>query len=137
MAMDLQAAHTSRIAGNYYARDLREGPGHVASLRAEYCLLSRNWHTSIGFGVPLLPRDETSTAGNDRALSLLPTVSKGFPSQVAGHKQSQQEVEEELNSWLRTRSVLRLKKIRLARPRRMISRLVEEETLEEIVFGRG
>jgi hypothetical protein len=89
----------------------------------------------MGFGVPLPPRDETSIAGNDEALSLLPTVSKGFPSQVAGHKQSQQEVEEELNSWLRTESVLQSKKVRLARPRRVISRLVEEENLAEVVIG--
>jgi hypothetical protein len=40
--MDLQAVHTSRMdAGSYYVRDLREGPGQVASLRAEFRLLSR------------------------------------------------------------------------------------------------
>lgn len=33
-AMDLQAAHTSRMAGICYARDMREGPGQTASLRA-------------------------------------------------------------------------------------------------------
>lgn len=41
-AMDLQAVHTSRMdAGSYYVRDLREGPRQVASLRAEFRLLSR------------------------------------------------------------------------------------------------
>lgn len=41
-AIDLQAAHTSRMAGVRYARDVREGHGHVASLRSEFRELSRN-----------------------------------------------------------------------------------------------
>jgi hypothetical protein len=47
-AIDLQAAHTSRMAGVCYARDVREGYGHVASLRSEFRGLSRNWHTCLG-----------------------------------------------------------------------------------------
>lgn len=115
-AMDLQAAYTSRMAGSYYARDLREGPGQVASLRAEFRLLSRNWHICMGFGVPLPPRDIPDMVHNNKALSLLPAVSKGFPTQGAGHKRSREEVEEKLSSWLRTENVLRTKKVRLARP---------------------
>jgi hypothetical protein len=34
--MDLQAAHTSQIAGSCYARDIREVYGHVALVRVEY-----------------------------------------------------------------------------------------------------
>jgi hypothetical protein len=126
-AMDLQAAHTSRMAGNRYARDLREGPGQAASLRAEFRLLSRNWHTCMGFGVPLAPRDVPNSVGNNTALSLLSAVSKGFSTQGAGHKRSREEVEEELNSWLRTESVLRTKKVRLARLQRGTSCLVQKE----------
>jgi hypothetical protein len=39
------------MAGARYARDLREGHGHVATLRAEFRTLSRNWHTCLGFGL--------------------------------------------------------------------------------------
>jgi hypothetical protein len=57
-AIDLQAAHTSRMAGSCYARDVREAHRHIASIRAEYRQLSRSWHTCMGFGVPLPQRDE-------------------------------------------------------------------------------
>jgi hypothetical protein len=125
--MNLQAAHTLRIVGSYYTRDLREGPGQVASLQAKFHLLSCNWHICMGFEVPLPPRDIPNMVHNNRALSLLPAVSKGFLTQGAGHKRSREEVEGELNSWLRTRSILWTKKVRLAQPQRGTSRLVQEE----------
>jgi hypothetical protein len=78
--------------------NLREGPGQIASLRAKFRLLSRNWHICMEFRRPLPPRDIPDMVHSNKALSLLPAVSKGFPTQGAGHKQSQKEVEEELNS---------------------------------------
>ena len=46
---DAQAGHTSLLAGSIYARGIEEAPGHVASARAEYRLISRAWHTFLGF----------------------------------------------------------------------------------------
>jgi hypothetical protein len=72
----------------------------IASFQAEFRLLSRYWHICIGFGVLLPPRDIPNIVQNIRALSLLPAVSKGFPTQGAGHKRSQEEVDKELNTYI-------------------------------------
>jgi hypothetical protein len=88
------------MAGSYYTRNLREDPRQVASLQAKFRLLIRNWHICMGFGVLLPPCDILNIVHNIRALSLLPAVSKGFPTQGAGHKQSREEVEEELNTYI-------------------------------------
>jgi hypothetical protein len=56
-AMDLQAAHTSRMASISYAREGRDGPGQLFLLRHEYREISRAWHSCLGFGVPLAPRN--------------------------------------------------------------------------------
>jgi hypothetical protein len=82
-AMDLQAAHTSRIAGITYARDCQESPFSTASLRAEFRTLSCNWHTCLGFGVTLPPRD-----GVPRPPSSSGAVSS---DQVAGQKRSYED----------------------------------------------
>jgi hypothetical protein len=97
-AIDLQAAHTSRMAGSCYARDVREAHGHVASIRAEYRQLSRSWHTCMGFGVPLPPRDELK----EPTIKPTITVSAQGPthSTYNGHKRTREELEKELNSWM-------------------------------------
>ncbi|TEY20812.1 hypothetical protein BOTCAL_1739g00010 [Botryotinia calthae] len=46
---DAQAAHTANTAGMIYARGMEEAPGHIASARAEYRQISREWHTYLGF----------------------------------------------------------------------------------------
>ncbi|KAH3951994.1 hypothetical protein HBH53_049120 [Parastagonospora nodorum] len=56
-AMDLQAAHTSRAAGINYARDKTESPFSTSTLRSEFRKLSQVWHTCLGFGTTLPPRD--------------------------------------------------------------------------------
>lgn len=71
---DDQASHTTWIAGTIYARGLEEAPGAVAERRAEYRLVSREWHNFLGFRVFMPPRkrpalfamsedEETMTAG--------------------------------------------------------------------------
>ncbi|SCO76826.1 uncharacterized protein FRV6_01038 [Fusarium oxysporum] len=47
---DEMAAHSTRIAGLTYARGLEESPGHIASAKAEYRRISREWHAWLGFG---------------------------------------------------------------------------------------
>jgi hypothetical protein len=50
---DHQTAHTSIVAGNVYARLLEEAPGHVASARQQYRVVSTEWHTFLGFNAYL------------------------------------------------------------------------------------
>jgi Orsellinic acid/F9775 biosynthesis cluster protein D len=49
---DSQSAHTGILAGNVYARSLEEAPGHVASARAEFRQISREWHVFLGIAGP-------------------------------------------------------------------------------------
>jgi hypothetical protein len=49
--IDEQSAHGTLRAGLVYARGIEEAPGHVASARAEYRALSREWHAFLGFKV--------------------------------------------------------------------------------------
>jgi len=46
---DNQSAHGSWMAGTAYARGLHEAPGHVEARRAEYRMVSRQWHDLLGF----------------------------------------------------------------------------------------
>jgi hypothetical protein len=103
-AMDLQAAHTSRMAGICYARDMREGPGQTASLRAEFRALSRSWHTCLGFGVPLPPRDMADLCDGVEAAVSQDSVRYS----TCGDKRSREEVEQQLNDWMRGESLLRI-----------------------------
>lgn len=57
---DHQAAHSSMLAGQLYARGIEEAPGHIAPIRAEYRAISRAWHSCLGFGVFLGSRPTTS-----------------------------------------------------------------------------
>jgi len=41
--------HTAIIAGNAYAHGIEKAPGHVASARAEYRIISRAWYSFLGF----------------------------------------------------------------------------------------
>jgi hypothetical protein len=119
--MDLQAAHTSRMAGSCYARDIREAHGHVASIRAEYRQLSRSWHTCMGFGVPLPPRDEPEKP------AIKPTIASRVQEvdhrHYSGRKRIREELEKELSDWMREEVVLRVKRQRLkptsTRPKRL------------------
>lgn len=110
-AMDLQAAHTSRMAGICYGRGMREGPGQTASLRAEFRTLSRNWHTCLGFGMQLPPRDEPDQP--DRAgLEGLQGCSGNL---VAGQKRTREDEKKELNDWLQGQDLLRYNSKRVLR----------------------
>ena len=44
-----QASHTTWIAGSIYARGLEEAPGAIEARRAEYRMVSREWHSFLGF----------------------------------------------------------------------------------------
>lgn len=61
---DAQTAHAASTAGMVYARGVKEAPGHVASARAEYRQISREWHTFLGF------------SGFTRSTHLQPNVSE-------------------------------------------------------------
>jgi hypothetical protein len=116
-AMDLQAAHTSRMAGSCYARDIREAHGHVASIRAEYRQLSRSWHTCLGFGVPLPPRKKLEPPTLNTALTYETQVEA--EGSIGGRKRSREELEKELNAWIWEESVLRIERQRLPRVSRL------------------
>lgn len=120
--MDLQAAHTSRMPGVCYARDVREGHGHVASLRSEFRGVSRNWHTCLGFGVPLPPRDEFSklVGGESDPEAGQVVVHGGSAGQLATHKRSREEVGIELNNWLRLESIMQIKEKKAKRVTRAV-----------------
>lgn len=113
-AMDLQAAHTSRMAGICYGRDMREGPGQTASLRAEFRTLSRNWHICLGFGIHLPPRDEPDPPSR-AGLRALQECSGNL---VAGQKRTREEEKNELNSWLLEKDLLRCNNKRISSAKR-------------------
>jgi hypothetical protein len=50
---DAQACHLADLAGSIYARGIEEALGHVASARAEYRQISREWHSWLGFALYL------------------------------------------------------------------------------------
>lgn len=60
--MDLQSTHSSRRAAITYARSRDEGPGFRKMLRDNCRALSRAWHTFLGFGTVLPPRDSVQVA---------------------------------------------------------------------------
>ena len=64
---DHQAAHSSMLAGQLYARGIEEAPGHIAPIRAEYRAISRAWHSCLGFGVFLGSRPTTSMPSQHEA----------------------------------------------------------------------
>lgn len=66
-AIDLQAAHTTRTIGTDYVQDVIEALGQVALLCSEYCQLSEHWHTFLGFGIDLPPRDPSPSCRDDEA----------------------------------------------------------------------
>jgi hypothetical protein len=65
---DEQATHGSWIAGTVYARGLQEAPGHVKMRSMEYRVVSREWHSFLGFRVYLgarkRPLAESQGQGN-------------------------------------------------------------------------
>jgi hypothetical protein len=106
--MDLQAAHTSRMAGSCYAWDIREAHGYIALIRAEYRQLSRSWHTCLGFGVPLPPRIELKPPTLNTALASETQVEAEGP--ISRRKRSREELEKKLNDWIREELTLRVKR---------------------------
>jgi hypothetical protein len=50
---DEQATHGTWVAGTVYARGLQEAPGHVKMRSTEYRIISREWHSFLGFRVYL------------------------------------------------------------------------------------
>jgi hypothetical protein len=44
-----QVSHTTWIVGSIYACGLEEAPGAIDARRAEYRMVSREWHSSLGF----------------------------------------------------------------------------------------
>jgi hypothetical protein len=48
---DEQATHGTWVAGTVYARGLQEAPGHVKMRSMEYRIVSREWHSFLGFRV--------------------------------------------------------------------------------------
>ena len=46
---NLQARHTSHVAGMIYARGIMEMLGAVANRRLQFCTLSTDWHWFLGF----------------------------------------------------------------------------------------
>jgi hypothetical protein len=48
-AVDLQAAHTTSVAGGIYARNIQERSGEVESIRKKFRRVSEEWHRFLGF----------------------------------------------------------------------------------------
>jgi hypothetical protein len=59
---DLQAAHSSHVAGMVYGRGIQEQAGTTAHWREMFRLSSTDWHQFLGFGVPAPP----STLGKQK-----------------------------------------------------------------------
>lgn len=55
--LDLQAGHSSHVAGIVYARQLHEAPGTMAFRRTMFRNISQDWHHFLGF-----PRTDVSIA---------------------------------------------------------------------------
>lgn len=73
---DKQSCHTTPVAGAVYARGIEEAPGHVASARAEYRQISREWHSWLGFALYLGSRSSDSEplkSAKRKALEELPS----------------------------------------------------------------
>jgi hypothetical protein len=70
---DNQTAHTSLMAGNVYARLLGEAPGHVASARRQYRIVSREWHSFLGFNAYLSRRRSPLQDCSTQLQNLLPS----------------------------------------------------------------
>lgn len=83
------------MAGSCYARDIREAPRHVASLRAEYRQLSQSWHMCLDFEVPLPPRDKLVESTRKPADTT--KTQEQMREHVRGHKRTRKELKEELN----------------------------------------
>jgi hypothetical protein len=43
-----QASHTTWVAATVYPRGLEEAPGAIEARRAEYRIISREWHSRLG-----------------------------------------------------------------------------------------
>ncbi|CAI7634108.1 unnamed protein product [Penicillium pancosmium] len=54
--LDLQAGHSSHVAGMVYARQMQEAPGTVAFRRTMFRNISQDWHKFLGF-----PADSLAT----------------------------------------------------------------------------
>lgn len=75
------------MAGAIYARGIEEAPGHVASARAEYRQISREWHSWLGFALYL---------GSRASASELPTAVDS--SKAGARLPGKRKVLEELSS---------------------------------------
>lgn len=56
-ARDLQAGHTSHVAGMIYAREMQQGLGGTALMREKFRETSREWHQFFDFGQEGAGRD--------------------------------------------------------------------------------
>ena len=76
---DEQTAHDTKLAGSIYARGIEEAPGHVASARAEYRQICREWHSWLGFALYLGSRgggyDATAKVGSQSKRKALSEIS--------------------------------------------------------------
>lgn len=99
--MDLQSTHTSKRAALSYARSRDEGPGFSKMIRDDYRCLSRAWHTFLGFGTVLPPRDSVQ-------VPQAPEIAAS--AVVEPKKREREELERELKGWVRGDRLLRLKR---------------------------
>jgi hypothetical protein len=97
-AMDLQAAHSSARASISYARRRDEGPGFSPWLRDDYRRVSRHWHTFLGFGTVLPPRDGVGAAPQEEA---------AFDPEPLVRKRKRADLEKELRTWVSSERLLR------------------------------
>jgi hypothetical protein len=90
---DKQSCHTTSVAGAIYARGIEEAPGHVASARAEYRQISREWHSWLGFALYLSSRASTSelltAIDSSRAGSRLPAKRNALEELSSNQSQRQ------------------------------------------------
>ncbi|KAF3030308.1 hypothetical protein E8E12_000480 [Didymella heteroderae] len=112
--MDLQSAHTSKRAAISYARSRDEGPGFSQMLRDDYRSLSRAWHTFLGFGTVLPPRDSAVQAA--AAAPAQDSTPAEPPTAASAMKRKREELERELRGWVRDERLLRPKRRRTNLP---------------------
>jgi superfamily II DNA helicase RecQ len=63
---DLQAGHTSHVAGMIYARGMMEGSGVVAEKRQHFRMSSEDWHRFLGFESAMVDGDGVDRASGKR-----------------------------------------------------------------------
>lgn len=106
--INAQAGHTTAVAGQIYARGIHETSDYVASVKAEYRQISRQWHACLGFDrclelrPKLIQKDLTSaidSAQYSRSSSPARDVRSSDKSML--EKRRRESMKKDIEKWVR------------------------------------